>query len=66
MIGLRQPGQERVEPSNALMKHVQVNARRQLGELDERNLVIMTHALMRLMGMLYIELATREAAHPST
>ena len=66
MIGLRQPGQERVEPCNALMKHVQVNARRQLGELDERNLVIMTHALMRLMGMLYIELATREAAHPST
>ena len=45
------------EPSNALTRRTQANMRKELAEMNEQNLAVMTNALMRLMGMLYIELA---------
>ena len=57
ITGLRQEGQEQLEPSNALTKHAQGSARDALRRLSERDLQVMVHGLMRLMGMMYIELA---------
>ena len=38
------------------MKQTQTDIRRELQTLGDRNLVVMTNALLRLMGMLYIEM----------
>ena len=54
--GLRREGEERREPSNALTRQAQADIRRELQTLGDRNLVVMTNALLRFMGMLYIEM----------
>ena len=57
ITGLRRPGEEQLEPSNALTKQAQNSAKTALRGLSERDLQTMVQGLMRLMGMMYIELA---------
>ena len=57
ITGLRQPGDEQLEPANALTKQAQNSAKTALRRLSERDLQTMVQGLMRLMGMMYIELA---------
>ncbi|CAE7857923.1 unnamed protein product, partial [Symbiodinium microadriaticum] len=58
VMGLRRPGQENTEPANAMTRTSQQNARIMLRQQSEQGLVQMYRALMRVMGMLFIE-ATR-------
>ena len=57
IMGLRAQGDEQVEPANAITKHRQARARTTLAAMSERDVATMVRALMRLMGMLYIEAA---------
>ena len=57
MLGLRRPGQESHEPSNAMTKSMQAEARSTLRSMSEADLSVMVTALLRLTGMLYIESA---------
>ncbi|OLP91571.1 hypothetical protein AK812_SmicGene26725 [Symbiodinium microadriaticum] len=57
IMGLRPPGQESTEPSNALTRRMQAEARTTLRSLSERDLSVMVTALLRLTGMIYIESA---------
>ena len=50
LIGLRGPGEYQQEPSNAILKRRQNEARRELRTMGEANLTVMYRALMRLMG----------------
>ena len=58
VMGLRRPGQEDTEPANAMTRTAQQNARIMLRQQSEQGLIQMYRALMRVMGMLFIE-ATR-------
>ena len=55
VFGLRQEGEEQLEPANALTRGRQQAARQLLRPLSEQNIIVMYHALLRLMGMLFIE-----------
>ena len=57
ILGLRNVGEEQMEPSNAITKERQARARTLLTGLSERDLGTMVRALLRLTGMLYIEAA---------
>ena len=57
-MGLRRPGQEHLEPSNALTQATQREMREMLRRVNEASMVQMYRSLMRIMGMLFIE-ATR-------
>ena len=57
MLGLRRSGQENLEPSNAMTKSMQAEARSTLRSMSEADLNVMVTALLRLTGMLYIESA---------
>ena len=57
-MGLRRPGQEHLEPSNALTQMTQREMREMLRRVNDASMVQMYRSLMRIMGMLFIE-ATR-------
>ena len=57
LLGLRQPGEEQVEPSNAITRQRQAQTRTTLTAMSDKDLTMMYMALLRLMGMLYIESA---------
>ena len=57
LLGLRNGGEEPVEPQNAITRERQARARTLLTSLPERDLNMMVRALLRLTGMLYIEAA---------
>ena len=57
ILGLRAQGDEQVEPANAITKQRQARARTTLAAMTDRDVATMVRALMRLMGMLYIEAA---------
>ena len=57
IMGLRGTGEEQQEPSNAITRQRQAQARTTLTGMSDRDLATMTRALMRLMGMLFIESA---------
>ena len=57
IMGMRRRGEEQLEPSNALTRQMQADARSALRPMSDRDLQTMVNALMRLMGMMYIELA---------
>ena len=57
MLGLRQPGQETHEPSSAMTRQMQAEARTTLRTMTDRDLETMETALLRLTGMIYIEAA---------
>ncbi|CAE7907718.1 unnamed protein product, partial [Symbiodinium microadriaticum] len=57
LLGLRNGGEEQVEPQNAITRERQARARTLLTSLPERDLNMMVRALLRLTGMIYIEAA---------
>ncbi|CAE7749213.1 pol [Symbiodinium sp. CCMP2456] len=57
LTGLRSPGNEQTYPSEALTPSSQREARHTLRAMSEGDLMMMQRALMRLMGMLFIEAA---------
>ena len=56
-FGLRQRGQENHQPANAMTRELQHELQEELRGLSEWNLGMMNRALLRLMGMLFIESA---------
>ena len=56
-FGLRSRGYENFEPANAMTRQTQQELQQELQGLSEWNLGMMNRALLRLMGMLFIEAA---------
>ena len=56
-FGLRSRGYENFEPANAMTRQTQQELQQELQSMSEWNLGMMNRALLRLMGMLFIEAA---------